>query len=114
MDSHRREKINDLIRDEVGKILHRELDLDVEALVTVTRAVVSEDLNHVRVYVSVFPLDAGRQALESINRSIYFFQQTLNKKLQMRPVPKLFFVLDETEERAAKIENVTRRIKETS
>ena len=108
---HRKEKIGDLIRDEVGKILHRELDLDFEALVTVTRVVISEDHNHARVYVSVFPLEFGQQALESINRSIYFFQQTLNKKLRMRPVPKLFFVLDETEERAAKIEKLVGEVK---
>src|SRR3989344_2482963 len=77
--SHRREKINELIRDEVGKILHRELDLNFEALVTVTRAVVSDDQNHVRVYVSVFPSNVAQEALQSINRNIYFFQQTLNK-----------------------------------
>ena len=109
--SHRQEKINELIREEVGKILHRELDLNFEALVTVTRAVTSEDQKHVRVYVSVFPSSVAQKALESINRNIYFFQQTLNKKLQMRPVPKLFFVLDNTEERAAKIEKLIDKVK---
>jgi len=109
--SYRREKINELIRDEVGKILHRELDLNFEALVTVTRAVTSEDQNHVRVYVSVFPSNVAQEALQSINRNIYFFQQTLNKKLQIRPVPKLFFVLDETEEKAAKIEKLVEKVK---
>jgi len=109
--SHRQEKINELIREEVGKILHRELDLNFEALVTVTRAVTSEDQNHVRVYVSVFPPSVAQKALESINSNIYFFQQTLNKKLQMRPVPKLFFVLDNTEERAAKIEKLIDKVK---
>ena len=109
--SHRQEKINELIREEVGKILHRELDLNFEALVTVTRAVTSKDQNHVRVYVSVFPPSVAQKALESINRNIYFFQQTLNKKLQMRPVPKLFFVLDNTEERAAKIEKLIDEVK---
>ncbi|MBI2057904.1 MAG: 30S ribosome-binding factor RbfA [Candidatus Yanofskybacteria bacterium] len=111
MSLYRKEKIGDLVRDEVGKILHRELDLDFEALVTVTRVVISEDHNHARVYVSVFPLDVAKEVLENINRNIYFFQQTLNKKLQMRPVPKLFFVLDETEERAAKIEKLVEKVK---
>ncbi len=110
MGLHRKEKLNDLIRDEVGKILHRELDLDFDALVTVTRAVVSEDLTHVRMYISVFPSKFAEESLESINRKIYFFQQQLNKSLKMRPVPKMFFVLDETEERAVKIEKLIEKV----
>jgi len=111
MISHRQEKISDLIRDEVGKILHRELDLDVEALITVTRAMVSQDRGHVRVFVSVFPSKFRQEVLGSINQEIYFFQQQLNKNLRIRPVPKLFFVIDETEERAARIEKLTEELK---
>lgn len=111
MTVYRREKINDLIRDEVGKILHRDLDLDVDALVTVTKAVTSEDLNHVKVFVSVFPSQFAEEALKQINKNIYFFQQQLNKNLKMHPVPKLYFVLDLTEERAAKIEKLAGEIK---
>lgn len=111
MSSHRREKINDLIRNEVGKILHRELDLDFDALVTVTRAVVSEDLNHVRIYISAFPSKFGQETLENVNKNIHFFQQLLNKRLKMRPVPKMFFVLDETEEEAAKVEGLIEKVK---
>ncbi len=110
MGSYRKEKINGLIRDEVGKILHRDLDLDVNALVTVTKAVVSDDLNHARVYVSVFPSEFGQKALENINKNIYFFQQNLNKKLKMRPVPKLYFVIDDTEERAVEIEKLVEKV----
>lgn len=110
MRLHRKEKINGLIRDEVGKILHCNLDLDFDALITVTRAVVSEDLNHVRVYVSVFPSKFAKESLEEINKSIYFFQQQLNKSLKMRPVPKIFFVLDETEEKAVEVEKLIKKV----
>src|SRR3989344_784729 len=110
--SYRKEKINDLIRDEVGQILHQNLDLEADALVTVTRAIVSDDLNHVRIYISVFPSKFAREALEQINKQIYFLQQILNKKLKIHPVPKMFFVLDMTEERAAKVEKLIEEAKE--
>lgn len=106
MSKYRREKINDLLRDEVGKILLRELDLEVEALVTVTRAIVSEDLQHVKVYLSVFPSKFVGEVMEQIKKQIYFFQQILNDKLRMRPIPKIFFVTDRTEEKAAKVEKI--------
>lgn len=109
---YRKEKISDLIRDEVGKIIHENLDMDNDAVVTVMRAIVSEDLNHVRVYISVFPSQFAEDVLEKINKNIYFLQQILNKKLKIHPVPKLYFVLDATEERAAEVEKVIEKVKE--
>ena len=110
--AHRREKISHLIRDEVGKIIHENLDMDNDAVVTIMRAIVSEDLNHVRIYVSIFPSQFGEEVLKQINRQIYFLQQILNKKLKIHPVPKMFFVIDKTEERAAEVEKVIEKVKE--
>lgn len=111
MSVQRREKINDLLRDEIGQILHRELDLEAETLVTVIRAIVSEDLLHVRVYLSVIPSPAAEEVLKEINRQIYHLQQILNKRLRMRPIPKIYFVLDRTEEEAARIEKIAEEVK---
>lgn len=112
MGKYRKEKFNDLIRDEVGQILLQELDPDSDALVTVTRAIVSEDSHHAKVYVSVLPADQGEETLDQIKKQVYFFQQILNKKLRMRPIPKIYFVLDRTEEEAAKIEKILGKTKD--
>lgn len=106
MTVSRLEKINDLVRDEIGKIFHRELDLEKDVLVTVLRAIVSEDLLHAKIYVSVLPSSLAEEILAEIKKQVYYFQQILNKRLRMRPVPKVFFVLDRTEEEAAKIEKL--------
>ncbi len=110
--AHRKEKINDLIRDEVGKIIHQNLDLDMEALPTVLRALVSDDLNHVRIFISVFPSSFGEEVLAKINQQIYFLQQILNKKLKIHPVPKMYFVLDQTEAKAAEVEKIIEKVKD--
>lgn len=106
MSKYRKEKIGNLVRDEVGQILLRELDLEEEALVTVTQATVSDDLLHAKVYISVLPSQFAEGVMEQIREQIYHFQQILNNKLRMRPIPKIFFVLDRTEEEAAKIERL--------
>ena len=104
--SERTKKLNDLLRDEVGKILKGELDLDDGTLVTVVRACISPTLEHATVWISVFP-DSKRDAvLQKINRKIYFLQQLFNKRLAMRPVPKIRFEIDRTEEGAAQIERL--------
>ncbi len=104
--SERLKKLNDLLRDEVGKILKKELGLDTDALVTVVRAVVSPTLEHATVWISVFPESQEKSALKEINNEIYSLQQALNKRLVMRPVPKIRFEIDRTEEKAAHIEQI--------
>ena len=52
------------------------------------------------------------KALEQINKVIYFLQQILNKKLKIHPVPKMFFVIDQTEERAIEVEKLIEKVKE--
>ncbi|MDP3731229.1 MAG: 30S ribosome-binding factor RbfA [bacterium] len=110
--AYRKEKISHLIRDEVGKIVHENLDMDNNAVVTVMRAIVSDDLNHVRIYISVFPSQFAEEVLAQINKQIYFLQQILNKKLKIHPVPKMFFVIDKTEERASEVEKIIEEVKE--
>jgi ribosome-binding factor A len=104
--SERTKKLNDLLRDEVGKILKGELDLDNETLITVVRADVSPTLEHATIWVSVFPESEREAVLQKINRQIYPLQQILNKRLSMRPVPKVRFEIDKTEEGVARIERL--------
>jgi len=103
---YRNEKVSALVRDEIGAILLHELDLTVDALVTVTRAVLSEDGAHVRVFVSVLPENLAETVLKEIMQNIYNYQQLLNKQLRIRPVPKMYFVIDDTEAEASKIEKL--------
>jgi len=103
---YRNEKVSALVRDEIGAILLHELDLTVDALVTVTRAVLSEDGAHVRVFVSVLPENLAETVLKEIMQNIYNYQQLLNKQLRIRPVPKMYFVVDDTEVEASKIEKL--------
>jgi len=74
--------------------------------VTVTRAVLSEDGAHVRVFVSVLPENLAEIVLKEITKNIYNYQQLLNKQLRIRPVPKMYFVVDDTEAEASKIEKL--------
>ncbi len=105
MATERLKKLNDLLRDEAGKILKKELELN-NALVTVVRADISPTLEHATVWISVFPESQEKSALKEINSKIYSLQQMLNKRLVMRPVPKIRFEIDKTEEEAARIEKL--------
>lgn len=102
----RLKKLNQLLRVEISKILKSELELDDETFITVVRADVSPTLEHATIWISVFPESKRGAVLQKINRKIYSLQQILNKRLAMRPVPKIRFETDKTEEGAARIEKL--------
>ncbi len=103
--SERIPKVNQLIKQEVSKLIKKEIDF-ADILVTVTKAETSLDLKHSKISVIVFPSDKKETALEIINKHIYQIQQILNKKLNMKYVPKLRFEIDKLESRAQRIEEL--------
>lgn len=106
--SNRFKKLNDLLRDEAGKMLKKELEFN-GVLVTVVRAVVSPTLEHATIWISVLPESQRETVLQKINQKIYNLQQILNKRLAIRPVPKIRFEIDKTEEKAARIEKLLQK-----
>ena len=89
-------------------MLKKELEFN-DVLVTVVRADISPTLEHATIWISVLPESKRETVLQKINQKIYNFQQILNKRLAMRPVPKIRFEIDKTEEAAARIEKLLQK-----
>ena len=101
MQQRRLDKINELIRRFLGELLEKELDTD--ALVTVSSVVTSGNGQECAVGISVFPFEKSPEVLKQIQKRVYEFQQALNRGLAMRPVPKIMFKLDESEEKGQQV-----------
>ena len=112
MASPRRiERLNVVIREELAKILIREIEFPTGALVTVSRVRVAEDLFNAEIALSVLPTEQGKAVLKLLGEHIFDIQQLLNKRLRMRPVPKIRFVQDTTEAEAAEVEEKLYKMK---
>ena len=111
MPAHRLERINELIKQEFGKILLKEGDFEPGILVTVMAVETSEDLRHANVSLSIFPDKIAQKTMEGLNRRIFFLQQSLNKKLKMHPVPQIRFSLTRAESESEKIERLIEKTK---
>ncbi len=101
MQQRRLDKINELIRRFIGGLLEKELDTD--ALVTVSSVVTSGNGQDCTIGISVFPFEKSAEVLGQIQKRVYEFQQSLNRGLNMRPVPKVIFKLDESEEKSQQV-----------
>ena len=104
--THRIEQINELIRHELTTLLLSEVEFPRDCLATVTFVTVSSDLRHAKVGISVLPLNRSGSVLATLRRNAGRLQFLLNKKLTVKPLPRLSFVIDDTEAKAAKVEAV--------
>jgi ribosome-binding factor A len=107
MSSHRMQRVSELIKQEVSEIIRRDIDSESVGMVTVTSCEVASDLKTARVYISVIG-DAGKQAaaLELLERHRGHIQRTLGRSVVLKYIPHLAFYIDESMERADRIERI--------
>lgn len=104
-------KVNQLIKTELGQIIRREMSFPAEVLVTITRVQTSPDLSNTKIYISVFPEGKTKEVFHLLNKEIFTLQQFLNKRLEMRRVPKIKFLKEEKTKIAGEVEAILEKLK---
>lgn len=101
--SRRLERVNDLLRQEISDILRRQLkDPRLAGLISVTQVVISPDLAAARAYVSVLGEAGDKEStLGALRHAAPFVRRELGRRLTMRRIPHVTFLLDESIERGA-------------
>jgi len=110
--SHRIAQVNELIRQELSNLILTEVEFPQGCLVTIIRVETSKDLRHAKVWISVIPAYFITKALERLKHNIGQLQFELNKRLSFKPLPRIRFLIDKTEEQATEIDRLLDRIKE--
>ncbi len=100
---HRLERVNELMRRELGELINREVSFDA-ALVTVQQVDITPDLKNAHVFVSVMGSPEQCHAvLAKLHASRKSLQHLLSKRVVLKYTPHLHFKLDETIERGTRI-----------
>lgn len=108
--SQRIQKVNKLIKKNLGEILSRNLNLKPGIFLTISKVDTSPDLRYTRVSISVFPEKESDYAIKTLLKEASLLQKELSKKSTMRSLPKLQFKLDYTEVNADIIEKLLKEI----
>lgn len=106
----KKEKLDNLIQHELNNIIFKEIDIFPGILLTLTRVECSPNFFEVKVYISVIPEEKFEEVFALLNRHIYSLQQSLNKKLKIRPVPKIIFKRETKTAEAGRIEQLLTEI----
>jgi len=100
MPNQRNLRVAEQIRQELAAILMREMKDPRVAGVTFTAVDVTTDLEHAKVWFTVFGAD-HEAARQSLIRAAGFLRSELSQRMTLRTVPKLNFVYDASVERGA-------------
>lgn len=107
-------RLAEQIRGEVAEIVISELQDPRIGLVTVTQVVLSPDLRHARVLVTVLGDDEARDStLEGLSSAAGFVSHEVGRRLQLRRAPEVVFVPDRGAEAELKIEALLRNLKDS-
>ena len=116
MATNRRvERVAELIRREVSQLLVRDIKDDRvgAGMVSVTSVDVSGDLQHARIYVSIYGTDEAREAtMEGLDSATSFVRGELGRRLRLRRTPEVVFLEDRSIERGTKVLSLINRLSE--
>lgn len=95
MKNHRLARVNEVIREVASEAILFEVKDPRIKFTTVTRAEVSADLQHAKIYVSVMGSERDKNlTLHGLKSAAGFIQSKLADRMKSRYVPVLQFELD--------------------
>jgi ribosome-binding factor A len=103
--THRIERVNQLIRQELSDLLRRETkDPRLSGYLSINSVDTTPDLRYAKVLVSCLCEEGKKQEiLSALAHSSGFFRSVMARHLKMRRVPELNFVWDNSIERGARL-----------
>ncbi len=101
--THRIERVNSLIRQEISELLQRQVkDPRLGNFIAVTEVSTSPDLKYAKIFVSRLDSEGKRQeTLNALASASGFFRSELFKRLRLRHTPELSFQWDDSIERGS-------------
>ena len=103
------DRLNNMFVEEISKIIHEEIkDKDID-FVTITAAKVTNDLSFAKIYITTLNNDRVK-VLTALNKASGFIRSILCSRIQIRKMPEIHFVYDESIEYGKKIEDIIERI----
>jgi ribosome-binding factor A len=111
--SQRTERVDELLRQEIGAILAREVADPRIGFTTVTDVETTPDLRHARVWVSVIGQpDERRLTVSALERAMPFVRHELGRRLRLKRIPEFHVRLDDSAERGTRVLHLLHEIEE--
>jgi ribosome-binding factor A len=102
--TQRTDRLDELLREEIGAMLERDVADRRIGFATVTKVETQPDLRHAKVWVSIIGRDDERaEALVALEHAMVFIRRELGTRLRLKRIPDLHVRLDDSIERGTRI-----------
>jgi ribosome-binding factor A len=111
--SRRVSRISSLIKREVSQMLLYDIKDDRvgAGMVSVTDVQVSGDLQHAKIFVSIYGTEAAKiETMEGLQSSTGFVRRELGQRVSLRRTPEIAFLEDSSIERGDRLLNLINRL----
>lgn len=107
MAGRRLPRVNQLLREELSRLVREEIKDPRVAGVTITHVDASSDLSHARIAVRTLTDDIPvEEAIDGLRSAAGFMRHRLGRELHFRRIPEFHFEADHTLEHARRIEEL--------
>lgn len=111
--SQRTDRVDELLRQEIGVLLAKEIQDPRIGFVTITDVETAPDLRHAKVWVSVIGGKADqKETLRALQGSMGFIRHELGRTLRIKRIPDLHVHLDDSAERGTRVLHLLQELEE--
>ena len=108
----RADRVGGQVKKELSDLLQKEIRDPRLAFVTIMRVSITDDLRSARIYFSVAEGDERKlSALAGFKSASGYLRRKLSHRLDLRHVPKLEFVYDESFDQATRVNRALKAIR---
>lgn len=106
------ERIGSNLVKEISYILATEIKDEDIKFVTITDCKVTNDLSFAKVYYTVLNMERKKETHDALKGASGYIRHLLHDRVDIRHIPELTFIYDESIEYGKKIENIIEEIHE--
>ena len=104
MVTRRQQRLNQLLRDEIDKLIRLETDDPLLAtMISVTDVECTQDLQKAKVFVSFLDDAHESDIMKRLRKAARFFRREVAERVNLRHTPELEFVYDPSIARGARV-----------
>ena len=108
------ERVDSEVNKALRQIIQFELNdprvNDSNILLTIVKSEVTKDMKYCKTFVSVYPIQKGKEIIDVLNSSQAYIKKCLAKKVLMRNIPNITFVLDDGAEYSDNIDKIIKSL----
>lgn len=106
------ERYGNIFVEEISKIIRDEVKDEDVKYVTIQHVDITNDLSFAKVYFTTLLDDNKSKVTNALKRASSFIRRELSQRVEIRKMPELIFVYDESIEYGNKIESIIQELHE--